>query len=96
VPWTAEARSLDILVQPVCARKLDSAIMVMKAAEGPRGTMDRKIVVGEEEAERVRTIFQLYLELGSLTRLMADLLPFLHRQDPIFRKSPENLQKNCR
>jgi len=37
-----------------------------------------------------------YLELGSLTRLMADLLPFLHRQDPIFRKSPENLQKNCR
>jgi hypothetical protein len=36
------------------------------------------------------------LELGSLTRLMADLLPFLHRQDPIFRKSPENLQKNCR
>jgi hypothetical protein len=70
--------------------------MVMKAAEGPRGTMDRKIVVVEEEAERVRTIFQLYLELGSLTRLMADLLPFLHRQDPIFRKSPENLQKNCR
>jgi hypothetical protein len=52
--------------------------------------------VGQEEAERVRTIFQLYLELGSLSRLMADLLPFLHRQDPIFRKSPENLQKNCR
>jgi hypothetical protein len=58
--------------------------------------MDRKIVVVEEEAEWVRTIFQLYLELGSFIRLMADLLPFLHRQGPIFRKSPENLQKNCR
>src|SRR3989449_7416024 len=36
-------------------------------------TKDRKIVVVEEEAERVRTIFQRYLELGSLNRLMADL-----------------------
>ena len=27
----------------------------------------------EEEAERVRTIFRSYLELGSLNRLMADL-----------------------
>jgi site-specific DNA recombinase len=34
---------------------------------------DRKIVVVEEEAERVRTIFRRYLELGSLNRLMADL-----------------------
>src|SRR5438105_6475317 len=34
---------------------------------------DRKIVVVEEEAERVRTIFRRYLELGSLNLLMADL-----------------------
>src|SRR3981189_1494189 len=36
-------------------------------------TKDRKIVVIEEEAERVRTIFRSYLKLGSLNRLMADL-----------------------
>jgi len=36
-------------------------------------TNDRKIVVVEEEAERVRTIFRRYSELGSLHRLMADL-----------------------
>src|SRR5262245_53825828 len=36
-------------------------------------TKDRKIVVVEEEAERVRTIFRRYVELGSLNRLMADL-----------------------
>src|SRR5437867_7542906 len=36
-------------------------------------TKERKIVVVEEEAERVRTIFRRYLELGSLNRLMADL-----------------------
>src|SRR6266513_3008608 len=36
-------------------------------------TKDRKIVVVEEEAERVRTIFRRYLALGSLNRLMADL-----------------------
>jgi DNA invertase Pin-like site-specific DNA recombinase len=36
-------------------------------------TKDRKIVVVEEEAERVRTIFRSYLELGSLNRLMTDL-----------------------
>src|SRR6201987_6555505 len=34
---------------------------------------DRKIVVVAEEAERVRTIFRRYLELGSLNLLMADL-----------------------
>jgi site-specific DNA recombinase len=36
-------------------------------------TKDRKIIVVEEEAERVRTIFRRYLELGSINRLMADL-----------------------
>ena len=36
-------------------------------------TKERKIVVLEEEAERVRTIFRRYLELGSLNRLMANL-----------------------
>jgi site-specific DNA recombinase len=36
-------------------------------------TKDRKIVLVEEEAERVRTIFRSYLRLGSLNRLMADL-----------------------
>jgi Recombinase len=36
-------------------------------------TKDGKIVVVEEEAERVRTIFRRYLELGSLDRLMTDL-----------------------
>ena len=36
-------------------------------------TKDRKIIVVEEQAERVRTIFRRYLELGSLNHLMADL-----------------------
>src|SRR4030081_3537593 len=36
-------------------------------------TKDRRITVVEEEAERVRTIFRRYLELGSLNLLMADL-----------------------
>jgi DNA invertase Pin-like site-specific DNA recombinase len=34
---------------------------------------DRKLIVVEEEAERVRTIFRRYLALGSLGRLMIDL-----------------------
>lgn len=33
-------------------------------------TKDRKIVVVEEEAERVRIIFRRYLELGSAQRRM--------------------------
>jgi DNA invertase Pin-like site-specific DNA recombinase len=36
-------------------------------------TRNRKITVNEAEAERVRTIFRRYLELGSLNLLMADL-----------------------
>ncbi|HWX33461.1 MAG TPA: recombinase family protein [Steroidobacteraceae bacterium] len=36
-------------------------------------TKGRKITVNEAEAERVRTIFRRYLELGSLNLLMADL-----------------------
>jgi site-specific DNA recombinase len=36
-------------------------------------TKSRKITVNEAEAERVRTIFRRYLELGSLNLLMADL-----------------------
>jgi site-specific DNA recombinase len=36
-------------------------------------TKDRRILVVEEEAERVRTIFRSYLQLGSLDRLLADL-----------------------
>ena len=36
-------------------------------------TKDRRIVVVEEEAERVRTIFRSYLALGSLNRVLADL-----------------------
>jgi len=36
-------------------------------------TKDRKITVNEGEAEAVRTIFRLYLELGSLKLLMAEL-----------------------
>ena len=36
-------------------------------------TRDRKITVNPSEAERVRTIFESYLKLGSLHRLMADL-----------------------
>ena len=36
-------------------------------------TKDRRIVVVEEEAERVRTIFRSYLTLGSLNRVLADL-----------------------
>jgi site-specific DNA recombinase len=34
---------------------------------------DRKLFIEEEEAERVRTIFQRYLELGSIRLLLADL-----------------------
>ena len=36
-------------------------------------TKDRQITVNEMEAEAVRTIFQRYLDLGSLNLLMADL-----------------------
>jgi hypothetical protein len=36
-------------------------------------TKDRQITVNEPEAETVRTIFRRYLDLGSLTLLMADL-----------------------
>ena len=36
-------------------------------------TKDRKITVNEAEADRVRTIFRSYLQLGSLSLLMADL-----------------------
>ena len=42
----------------------------------------RKVVVIKEEAERVRTIFRRYLELGSLNLLMADL-----RQKKILTKT---------
>jgi hypothetical protein len=37
----------------------------------PRQAKDRKIVVVEEEAERVRIIFRRYLELGSLNPTLA-------------------------
>ena len=43
---------------------------------------NRKVVIVKEEAERVRTIFRRYLELGSLNRLMADL-----RDRKIFTKT---------
>jgi len=36
-------------------------------------TKDRKILVNEAEADRVRTIFRTYLRLGSLSLLMAEL-----------------------
>jgi site-specific DNA recombinase len=36
-------------------------------------TKNRKITMNEPEAERVRAIFRLYLELGSLNLLMAEL-----------------------
>ena len=36
-------------------------------------TKDRKITVNDAEADRVRTIFRSYLELGSLNLVMADL-----------------------
>jgi site-specific DNA recombinase len=36
-------------------------------------TKDRRITVNETEADRVRTIFRRYVELGSLNLLMADL-----------------------
>src|ERR1700687_2332252 len=34
---------------------------------------DKKLVIHEEEAERVRTIFRRYLELGSIGQLLPDL-----------------------
>lgn len=42
---------------------------------------DRKVVLNKVEAERVRTIFRLYLELGSLNRLLAEL----HRRKMVTR-----------
>src|ERR1700756_2115944 len=36
-------------------------------------TKDRRITVNEAEADRVRTIFRRYVELGSLNLLMSDL-----------------------
>jgi len=42
---------------------------------------DRKVVVNKVEAERVRTIFRLYLELGSLNRLLREL----HRRKVVTR-----------
>jgi DNA invertase Pin-like site-specific DNA recombinase len=36
-------------------------------------TRDKKLFVAEDEAERVRTIFQRYLDLGSIGLLLADL-----------------------
>src|SRR4030088_822749 len=36
-------------------------------------TKDRKITVNDAEADRVRTIFRSYLDLGSLNLLMTDL-----------------------
>src|ERR1700675_3533996 len=36
-------------------------------------TRDKKLFIEEEEAERVRTIFQRYLDLGSIGLLLADL-----------------------
>ena len=42
---------------------------------------DRKVVVINAEAERVKTIFKLYLELGSLNRLLAEL----HRRKIVTR-----------
>src|SRR5262245_6263224 len=44
-------------------------------------TKDRRITVNAQEAERVRTIFRLYLKLGSLNLLMAEL-----RKQGIFTK----------
>jgi DNA invertase Pin-like site-specific DNA recombinase len=37
------------------------------------GTKDKKLVINKSEAETVRTIFRLYLELGSFSRLVAEL-----------------------
>jgi site-specific DNA recombinase len=34
---------------------------------------DKKLIIEEEEADRVRTVLRRYLELGSLRRLLADL-----------------------
>src|SRR6202795_135379 len=36
-------------------------------------TRDKKLFIAEDEAERVRTIFRRYLELGSIGLLLADL-----------------------
>jgi site-specific DNA recombinase len=37
------------------------------------GTKDKKLVINKSEAETVRTIFRLYLELGSFSKLVAEL-----------------------
>jgi hypothetical protein len=79
-----QARMLSLLRNVVLASirdtrhsPLDSSIFkgLWVGGIAPLGyeTKERKIVVVEEEAERVRTIFRRYLELGSLNLLMADL-----------------------
>jgi hypothetical protein len=54
-------------------------------------TKDRKITVNDAEADRVRTIFRSYLDLGNLNLLMADL----HKGSPIlgpkFGRSPRTI-----
>jgi site-specific DNA recombinase len=56
-------------------------------------TKNRKITMNEPEAERVRAIFRLYLELGSLNLLMAELRkssnqPQLRKRLPNARAAP--------
>ncbi len=49
---------------------------------------NKKLVVVEEEAERVRLIFRRYLELGSLGRLLPELRGAGHRdQAPRARRT---------
>ena len=54
-------------------------------------TQDRKITVNEAEAERVRTIFDSYLKLGSLNLLMADLRKRGHRHQGANIKTGETV-----
>jgi site-specific DNA recombinase len=63
----------EVTSHPRQDRGLQAQGVVGRRHRSTGATRDRKIVVVEEEAERVRTIFRSYLEIGSLNRLMADL-----------------------
>ena len=68
---------------------------------------DKKLVINEEEAERVRLIFRRYLELASLGKLMEELRErgivskgaasvewAHHRRDPLHTRLPRYLLRN--
>jgi site-specific DNA recombinase len=57
----------------VKARKATTATKNPPKSQQAEVARDKKLIIEEEEADRVRTIFQHYLELGGIGLLLADL-----------------------